>query len=57
MTTCDDKPVLGMVRVYPPTNPGARARGSALMLLSPRKDIGIDPLGVLREAHKRYGDE
>jgi hypothetical protein len=51
---CDDKPVLGVVRVYPPTAPGARSRGSRIMVLYPLKDLGLNVPKILRDARQRY---
>jgi hypothetical protein len=50
-----DKPILGVIRVYPPTTPGARSRGSQVMLLSCLKDLGFNPKHVVRTARQRYG--
>jgi len=49
-----DRPILGVIRVYPPTTPGARSRGSQIMLLSCPKDLGFNPKHVLRAARQRY---
>jgi hypothetical protein len=51
---CDGKPVLGVIRTYPPTAPGARSRGSHVMLISPRKDLGLNTDRILRDARQRY---
>ena len=51
---CNDKPVLGVIRVYPPTTPGARSRGSNLMLINPPKDLGFKVDTLLRAARKQY---
>jgi hypothetical protein len=51
---CDDKAVLGIIRVYPPTSPGARSRGSRVLLISPRKDLDLNVGKILRDAHHRY---
>jgi len=48
------RPVLGVIRVYPPTTPGARSRGSQIMLLSFPKDVGFSPRHILRTARQRY---
>lgn len=50
----DDKPVLGVIRVYPPTSPGARSRGANLMLISPGKDLDFNVAHFLRRARRRY---
>ncbi len=49
-----DKPILGVIRVYPPTTPGARSRGSHVMLLSCSRDFGFNPRQILRAARRRY---
>lgn len=49
-----DKPILGVIRVYPPTTPGARSRGSQVMLLSGPKDLDFNPKYILRTARPRY---
>jgi hypothetical protein len=54
VATVRDKPVLAVIRVYPPTTPGARSRGSHVMLLSCSKDLGFNPAHVLRTARQRY---
>lgn len=51
---CDDKPVLGVIRLYPPTNPGARSRGSQVMLISPAKDLGFNAQHLVRAARRDY---
>ena len=51
---CDDRPVLGVIRIYPRTSPGARSRGVHLMLISPQRDLGLDVNKILRAAQKRY---
>jgi hypothetical protein len=51
---CNGQPVLGVIRLYPRTSPGARSRGSRIMLISPREDLGIDVRHILRKARKRY---
>jgi hypothetical protein len=48
------KPILGVVRVYPPTTPGARSRGSHVILLSCSKDLGFNPRQVIRTVRQRY---
>jgi len=50
----DDKPVLGVIRIYPPTSPGARSRGSHLMLISPPKDLDFNIDHFMRRARRRY---
>jgi len=50
----DEKPVLGVIRVYPPTSPGARSRGANLMLISPPKDLDFNVEHFLRRARRRY---
>jgi hypothetical protein len=47
-------PVLGVIRIYPPTSPGARSPHSRVMLLSPVNDLGINAEKVLTVARKRY---
>lgn len=51
---CGGKPVLGIIRVYPPTNPGARARGSQVLLISPAKDLGYNAQHLVRQARRDY---
>jgi hypothetical protein len=50
----DGKPVLGVIRIYPPTSPGARSRGSNLMLISPAKDLDFNVDNFMRRARRRY---
>jgi hypothetical protein len=54
ITVVGDNPILGVIRVYPPTRPGARSRGSQVMLLSGPKDLGFNPKHILRTARRRY---
>jgi len=51
---CDDNPVLGIIRVYRPTRPGARSRGTDVMLISPQRDLGLDVDTILRASRVRY---
>jgi hypothetical protein len=47
--------IVGVLRVYPRTNPGARLRkGVASMLVLPEKDLGLDVKKITAEAKKRY---
>jgi hypothetical protein len=50
----EGKPIVGVIRVYPSTTPGARSRGSQVMLLSCSKDLRFNPKHVLRTARRRY---
>ncbi len=50
----EGRPVLGLIRLYPRTSPGARSRGTNLMLISPKRDLGLDVQTILRAAQKRY---
>jgi hypothetical protein len=43
-----------ILRVYSPTNPGKRSRNHLLRLISPQKDLGLDPQRIENEARKRY---
>jgi hypothetical protein len=54
ITVVGNNPILGVIRVYPPTTPGARSRGSQVMLLSGPKDLGFNPKYILRTARRRY---
>lgn len=54
VATCEDKPVLGIIRIYPATNPGARSRGSHLLLISPAKDLGFSVQHLVRSARRDY---
>lgn len=49
-----NKPILGVIRVYPPTTPGARSRGSHVIMISCVKDLGFDPHRIVRKARRRY---
>ncbi len=49
-----DKPIVGVIRIYPPTTPGARSRGSHILLISCPKDLGFDPQRIVRKARRRY---
>lgn len=51
---CEDRPVLGVIRIYPATNPGARSRGSHLLLISPAKDLGFSVQHLVRSARRDY---
>jgi hypothetical protein len=47
--------VVGVLRVYPRTNPGARLRkGVTTMLIQPEKELGLDLRAITLEAKKRY---
>ena len=46
--------ILGILRVYSPTNPGKRSQRYALHIVSPVKDVGMDLRRVERDARKRY---
>lgn len=54
IATTRDKPILGVIRLYRPTTPGARSRGSQVMLFSCTKDLGFNPKHILRTARQRY---
>jgi hypothetical protein len=54
ITTFQDKPVLAVIRIYPSTRPGARSRGSQVMLISCHKDLGFIPKNILRTAQQHY---
>lgn len=45
---------LGILRIYETTNPGKRALKYRLELVSPQKDLGIDPDRIAARARKRY---
>ena len=47
--------VVGVLRVYPRTNPGARLmKGVTTMLIQPEKELGLDLRALTLEAKKRY---
>jgi hypothetical protein len=46
--------VLGILRVYAPTNPGKRSQRYTLHVLSPQKDLGLDLEQIEHAARVRY---
>lgn len=46
--------ILGVLRIYSPTNPGKRSQRYALHIVSPVKDVGLDLGKIERDARKRY---
>lgn len=46
--------VLGILRVYAPTNPGKRSPRYTLHVLSPEKDLGLNLEQIEKEARARY---
>ena len=50
----NDIRVLGTLRTYGPTGAGKRSRNYRLDLVSPRKDVNIDPDRIAKRARKRY---
>jgi hypothetical protein len=43
-----------ILRIYAPTNPGKRSRNHTLCVISPLKDLGLDPDKIEKEARERY---
>jgi hypothetical protein len=50
----DDSKVLGVLRVYAPTNAGKRSVKYDLHIVSPKKDLDISPEQIEKEARDRY---
>lgn len=46
--------VLGILRVYSPTNPGKRSQRYSLTIVSPVKDLGLNLARIEQEAQERY---
>lgn len=47
--------VVGVLRIYPRTNPGARLmKGVSSTLIQPEKELGLDLRALTREARQRY---
>ena len=55
VATHDSTRVVGVLRVYPRTNPGARLlKGVTTMFFSPEKDLGLDLDAITAESRRRY---
>lgn len=52
--THDDIQVLGILRIYSPTNPGKRSNRYSLSIVSPVKDLDLNLGQLEEEAKKRY---
>jgi hypothetical protein len=50
----DGNKVLGVLRVYAPTNAGKRSSKYDLHIVSPKKDLDINPERIEKEARSRY---
>jgi hypothetical protein len=50
----DGNKVLGVLRVYAPTNAGKRSLKYDLHVVSPKKDMNISPKQIEKEARSRY---
>ncbi|MEA2116044.1 MAG: hypothetical protein U9P36_11780 [Thermodesulfobacteriota bacterium] len=46
--------ILGILRIYAPTNPGKRSTNYRLHLVSPVKDLGINTDQIAKEAREQY---
>lgn len=49
--------VLGILRIYDPTNPGKRSQKYKLHVVSPVKDLGLNVEQLEKEAREQYGIE
>ena len=54
MAEADNIRVLGLLRIYAQTNPGKRSPQYDLHVVSPRKDLELDPDAIEGEARDRY---
>lgn len=54
MAESGDIRVLGLLRVYAPTNPGRRSAQYALHIVSPHKDLDLDSAAIESRARRRY---
>ena len=47
--------ILGILRIYDPTNPGKRSQKYKLHIVSPSKDLGLQVERLEKEAREQYG--